>query len=69
MYDRQTESWWQQFSGEALVGELAGSKLRQLPARIVTWREFRQAHPSALVLNRGTGFVRDHGANPYIGYD
>jgi hypothetical protein len=69
MYDRQTESWWQQFSGEALVGELAGKKLRQLPARLVSWREFRQAHPSALVLNRETGHVRDYGTNPYAGYD
>jgi Protein of unknown function (DUF3179) len=69
MYDRQTESWWQQFSGEALVGRLAGTKLRQLPARIVSWRDFRQAHPSALVLNRATCFRRDYGTNPYAGYD
>jgi hypothetical protein len=69
MYDRQTESWWQQFSGEALVGELAGTKLRQLPARIVSWREFREANRSGLVLDRETGFVRDYGTNPYAGYD
>jgi hypothetical protein len=31
MYDRQTESWWQQATGEAIVGELTGSKLRMLP--------------------------------------
>lgn len=24
MYDRQTESWWQQFTGDAIVGELTG---------------------------------------------
>jgi len=69
MYDRQTESWWQQFSGEALVGTLAGTKLRQLPARIVSWRDFRRAYPSGLVLNRETGFLRDYGTNPYAGYD
>src|SRR6266542_3789159 len=69
MYDRQTESWWQQFSGQALVGKLAGTKLRQLPARIVSWRDFRQAHPSALVLDRETGSARDYGTNPYAGYD
>ena len=33
MYDRGTESWWQQFSGVALVGHYAGARLRQLPAR------------------------------------
>ena len=69
MYDRQTESWWQQFSGEALVGDLMGKELRQLPARIVSWREYRSTHPSGLVLNRDTGFVRDYGNNPYPGYD
>jgi hypothetical protein len=69
MYDRQTESWWQQFGGKALVGELAETKLRQLPARIVSWGDFRRSHPSALVLNRETGFVRDYGENPYAGYD
>jgi Protein of unknown function (DUF3179) len=69
MYDRQTESWWQQFGGDALVGELAGKELRQLPARIVSWREFRRMHPLALVLNRDTGFARPYGTNPYAGYD
>jgi hypothetical protein len=69
MYDRQTESWWQQFSGEALVGELAGKELEQLPARIVAWEEFRGEHPVARVLNRETGHVREYGVNPYAGYD
>src|SRR5918995_6875783 len=40
MYDRQTESWWQQFGGEALVGGLTGTELERLPARIVAWRQF-----------------------------
>lgn len=46
VYDRQTETWWQQFGGEALVGTLAGKELRQLPTRVVSWGEFRRAHPS-----------------------
>jgi hypothetical protein len=69
MYDRKTESWWQQFSGQAIVGTLAGTKLEQLPARIVSWEDFRAEHPSSLVLDRDTGFARDYGTNPYIGYD
>ena len=69
MYDRTTESWWQQFSGSALVGELAGKKLEQLPVRIVSWEGFRREHPESLVLNRDTAFVRDYGQNPYVGYD
>jgi Protein of unknown function (DUF3179) len=69
MYDRQTESWWQQFGGRALVGELTGSKLEQLPGRIVAWRDFRAEHPGGQVLSRETGYERPYGQNPYQGYD
>jgi Protein of unknown function (DUF3179) len=69
MYDRQTESWWQQFGGEAVVGELTGAKLEQLPGRIVSWASFATAHPDGTVLSRETGFDRDYGQNPYSGYD
>jgi hypothetical protein len=69
MYDRQTESWWQQFSGEALVGRHAGKELEQLHAEMAAWSEFRREHPSAPVLDKETGFVREYGANPYAGYD
>ena len=69
MYDRQTESWWQQFSGEALVGELAGKRLTQRPAHLAAWGDFLRDNPLALVLNRETGHSRDYGLNPYAGYD
>jgi hypothetical protein len=69
MYDRQTESWWQQFGGTAVVGELSGKRLHQLPARIVAWSDFLRAHPDAPVLTRDTGFTRSYGQNPYAGYD
>ncbi|MBA2537564.1 MAG: DUF3179 domain-containing protein [Actinobacteria bacterium] len=69
MYDRETESWWQQFGGEAVVGELAGTKLRLLPARIVSSGDFQDEHPDGQVLSRDTGFDRSYGQNPYVGYD
>jgi hypothetical protein len=69
MYDRQTESWWQQFGGRALVGKLTGAKLEQLPAKILAWREFKRAHPNGAVLSRDTGHARSYGENPYPGYD
>src|SRR5919198_4331047 len=69
MYDRQTQSWWQQFGGQALVGHYSGTQLRQLPARIVAWREFARRYPHGLVLTRNTGFSRAYGENPYTGYD
>jgi hypothetical protein len=69
MYDRQTESWWQQFTGEAIVGSLTGTVLEFVPASTVSFADFRAAHVSGLVLSRDTGFDRDYGRNPYVGYD
>ncbi len=69
MWDRQTESWWQQFTGDAIIGELAGKKLAFLPASIVAWSDFQAARPNAKVLSRDTGHRRPYGQNPYIGYD
>ena len=69
MYDRQTESWWQQATGEAIAGELTGSELRTIPSPIVSWEDFRSSHPEARVLSRETGYGRDYGQNPYAGYD
>jgi hypothetical protein len=69
MWDRQTESLWQQFTGEGIVGDLAGAQLRFLPSAIISFADFRTAHPDGLVLSRETGFNRRYGQNPYIGYD
>ncbi len=69
MWDRQTESWWQQVTGEAIVGELTGRKLQMLPATIVSWEEFKQQFPQGQVLSRDTGHSRLYGNNPYAGYD
>lgn len=69
MYDRETESWWQQFTGEAIVGELTGARLVQLPSQIVGFAQFASAHPEGRVLSRETGHRRDYGRNPYTGYD
>jgi hypothetical protein len=69
MWDRQTESWWQQFSGEAIVGELTGAQLTFLPAQIISWDAFQRAYPEGDVLSRDTGFSRPYGTNPYPGYD
>ncbi|MFQ5799057.1 MAG: DUF3179 domain-containing (seleno)protein, partial [Bacteroidota bacterium] len=42
MYDRQTESWWQQFTGEAIVGELTGTELTLLAAPLISYKQFRE---------------------------
>jgi len=69
MYDRQTETWWQQATGEAIAGEHTGRKLTFVPASLISWADFRAAHPEGQVLSRETGFRRDYGRNPYTSYD
>lgn len=69
MYDRQTESWWQQLTGEAVVGELNGERLEAIPSQILSWREFKRLHPDGRVLSTETGHDRPYGENPYAGYD
>ena len=69
MYDRATDSWWQQILGEAIVGELTGTRLPKVPASIISWADFRQNYPDGQVLTRDTGFTREYGRNPYTGYD
>ena len=69
MYDRQTESWWQQIIGKGIVGEYAGVSLTQVPSNIVSFADFAEVHPEGKVVNRETGHSRPYGNNPYRGYD
>jgi len=69
MYDRETESWWQQFGGECVVGGLLGAQLKLLPARVESIERFRSRHPSGRVLVPPDAETRDYGRSPYVGYD
>ena len=69
MYDRQTESWWQQFTGNGIIGEYNKVKLTQLPSQLVAYSTFKQAFKKGEVLSRDTGHRRPYGQNPYRGYD
>ncbi len=69
MYDRQTESWWQQLDGTAVVGELAGARMGAVAAPLRAWSEFARDHPRGTVLSRETGFTRPYGSNPYAELD
>lgn len=69
MYDRQTESWWQQFTGEGIVGDYTGTLLDFIPSQVVGFSQFAERFPEGLVMSRDTGFNRRYGTNPYTGYD
>jgi len=70
MYDRATESLWTHYNGEAVVGLLAGERLTEYASPLLSWGEFRSSHPNGRLLDfTQTGFNRDYGRNPYVGYD
>ncbi len=69
MYDRQTESWWQQFNGVGIIGEYTDINLVERPSQIVAYGVAKAAFADAQVLSKETGFLRPYGRNPYRGYD
>jgi len=69
MYDRQTQSWWQQYNGEAIVGEMTGTTLKGVPARLEGYSKFAERFPNGKVLVPNNPNMRDYGRNPYAGYD
>lgn len=69
MFDRKTESLWQQFTGKAVVGDYTGTALKILPSQIMSFDQFQDAYPEGKVLSKETGHQRPYGENPYVGYD
>ncbi len=68
MWDDKTVSLWQQITGEAIVGEHAGTRLQPVSTAIVSFADFRESFPDGLSLSRETGFSISYGVNPYRGY-
>ena len=68
MYDRETESWWQQAVGLGIVGDMNGVELTQLPTWMESWAEFKARNPDGLVMAE-PAFRRQYGSNPYVSYD
>jgi hypothetical protein len=66
MYDHQTESWWQQFEGRAIIGALSGKELEVLPARLESLARFRERAPDGIVLIPEDASARDYGITPYV---
>lgn len=66
MWDDATQSWWQQLTGEAIVGTYTGTRLVGRPAQVVGYGAFVEQYPQGMVLSRNG---RSYGSNPYVGYE
>ncbi len=67
MWDDRSVSLWQQATGEAIVGDFAGTELDMAPTSIVSFGDFRAGFPDGVSLSRDTGFDLSYGRNPYEG--
>ena len=68
MYDKLTNTLWDQIEGRGIVGELTGEKLHMLPTAMARWGRWKKAHPDTKVLSTDTGFDHDYAENPYEKY-
>lgn len=66
MWDDLTETWWQQLTGEAIVGDYRGAVLRMISSQLVSFEVFKLRFPAGKVLR---GPLGGYGRNPYVGYD
>jgi hypothetical protein len=69
LYDRETETWWQQITGRGVTGELHDAQLQPIPFAIVALEEYRRAFPEGPVLDTPDGTPIRYRLNPYLGYD
>ncbi len=62
MFDRETKSLWNQFTGEPVSGALAhsGIALKIRPSTITSWANWRRQHPDTLALSLDTGHFRNY---------
>ena len=69
MYDRQSQSWWQQFTGTAIVGSMLGTELKVIPARLESFANYKKRFPKGKVQVPNNPGFRNYGGNPYTNYD
>ncbi len=64
MFDRETHSLWNQYTGKPVVGPLvnSGIELKQRPVVTTRWDSWKASHPDTQVLSLSTGHRRNYGS-------
>lgn len=64
MFDRETDSLWNQFTGRSVAGPLvdSGIELKIRPVVISSWAKWRKRYPDSRVLSLETGHRRNYGS-------
>lgn len=69
LVDIETRSYWQQITGQSIIGNAIGKNLTKIPVEMTTWALWKTKYPETLVMSSETGFDRDYGTDPYSGYE
>ncbi len=68
LYDRASETLWDQIEAKGIVGRRTGETLSLVPLTMTTWARWRAAHPDTRVLSIDTGYSIDYSTDPYARY-
>ncbi len=68
LYDRATETLWDQIEAKGVVGSMTDVKLTLVPVSMSTWGKWRGKHPDTVVLSADTGFEYDYTQDRYAEY-
>ncbi len=68
LYDRATNTLWDQIEAKGLVGTMTGVELTLVPVSMSRWAKWRNKHPDTLVLSADTGFEYDYTQDRYAEY-
>ncbi len=68
MYDRLTDSLWNQPWGTGVLGEETNSVLRRIPTYKTTLGAWLKGHPASKILSTKTGYSRRYFRYPYGSY-
>jgi hypothetical protein len=68
LYDRTTETLWDQIEAKGIVGPLTGEHLTMVPVSMSKWARWKAKHPETRVLTTDTGFDKDYTADRYAEY-
>lgn len=56
LYDRASDTLWQQITAQAIMGPRLGEKLTAVPMSMTTWATWRNTYPDSAVLSLATGY-------------
>jgi hypothetical protein len=69
LFDHESESWWQQFTGTAIMGARTGQTMQMVPSRLESLAKFRAREPGGQVLVPNDARARPYGTTPFAGMD